>query len=99
MHLIETQIIPATLIVQDGEYLIISEDLRTLARPEEIGYIAYRKQSRGFHIPQDAAPEYDIVRATPSHLKHIAERNGGELQLFANPDGTPLIYNNLIIIK
>lgn len=99
LHLNESQIIPGTLIIQDGEYLIISEQLRTLARPEEIGYIAYRKQSRGFYTENNKNPEYDLEIATSSHLKHYSERNGGQLHLYADANNNPLIYKDKVIIK
>ena len=99
MLLNEHNILKGTLIVQDGEYLIVNTDRRVLARPEEIGYVAYRKQSREFYTESRKTPEYDIEPATAAHLRHYADRNNGELEIYADENKMPLIYKDKIIIK
>jgi hypothetical protein len=98
MLLNEHNILKGNLIVQDGEYLIVNNDHRVIARPQEIGYIAYRKQHRNFHTENSKTTEYDLELATAPHLKHYAERNNGELHIYADENNMPLIYKDKIVI-
>ena len=98
MLLNEHNILKGNLIIQDGEYLIVNSDNRVIARPQEIGYIAFRKQSREFYTETRKNSEYDIEPATAAHLKHYAERNYGELAIYADENNMPLIYKDKIVI-
>ncbi len=98
MLLNEHNILKGNLIVQDGEYLIVNSEHRVLARPQEIGYVAYRKQHRNFHTETRKTTEYDLEPATAAHLKHYSERNNGELAIYADENNMPLIYKDKIVI-
>lgn len=98
MLLNEHNILKGTLIIQEGEYLIVNYEHRVIARPQEIGYIAYRKQHRNFFTENNKTAEYDLELATASHLKHYSERNNGELEIYADENKFPLIHNNKIVI-
>lgn len=99
MLLNEHNTIKGNLIIQDGEYLIVNSDNRVIARPGEIGYIAYRKQSRDFYTETRKTTEYDLEPATAAHLRHYAGRNHGELEIYADENNMPLIWKDKIIIK
>jgi len=90
--------ISGTLIVQDGEYLIINDHHRALASTEQIGLVALCKTPRGFQSDLGDKPEYELITATPSFLKHVLERNFGTIKIYSDENGIPLLHNNKIII-
>jgi hypothetical protein len=89
--------ITGTLIVQDGEYLIVNEAHRTIARSEEIGLRAYRKTPRGFQSANGDTTETEYIPLTISHINAILN-NGGTVKLLGTPSGDPQLINGKIII-